>query len=825
MKAKLLNSLMLGAALCALQYAARADGADSNQPVPAPVADKRADPLDLETILVTATSTATSKMRSSVSVSTLDPDQILQSAPSSVADILRDIPGIRAEASGGEGNANISVRGLPLASGGAKYVQFQEDGLPVLQFGDIDFATPDTFMRFDNNIANVEVVRGGSASTFASDAPGAVINFISKDGSVEGGSLGVETGLNYNERRYNFDYGGKVAPGWRFHVGGYYRDGDGPRSADFQTENGGQIRGNITHDLANGFIRLDFKFLDDKSPAYLPVPILYTGSPSSPKLSSVPGFNAQYGTLLTKNLLTDPSYDSTGSRVNSSVADGYHAIDKSVGAEVKTSLHDDWTIDNKFRYSDNSGDFIGLYPASVAGAQSQANAIGGAGSSLSYATGGSAGQTIANPALLNGNGQALTVTIFNTTLKNLGNFTDDLKVMRDFSVVDGDAHVTVGFFHNTQYIDEDWHWNAYLEEVAGKGAQLLNVSNNAGKLVTLQGLVGYNAGFGYCCVRTYNLTYGTDAPYLATSWQRDKWNLDASLRYDIASASGNYAGGGAQQELATGNASVPTLPGVINDPSTALPVDYTKRYLSYSFGANYLVDPSVALFARASQGGRANGERILFGEVLPTGGVAQNVAINMVSQYEGGVKWKAENFSLFATGFYAHTMEANYDVTLLAKGENPQQNATYDAEGVELEAAVHYGGFALAAGGTYTHMTIASFAQNPSEVGNVPQRQAKFVYQLTPAYYADAYDLGLNIIGTTSSYGDNSDSYVMPGYTTVNLFAHYNIQSDLKASFYVNNLFNVIGITELDANPNSNGVALARTINGRTFKAGLAYSF
>jgi len=821
MKATFLNRLMLGAALCALHIGAFAQPADSDTAL-----EKKSETLDLETIVVTASSGNTSKMRASVSVSSLDPDQIAEAAPSSVADILRNIPGIRSEASGGEGNANVSVRGLPLASGGAKYVQFQEDGLPVLQFGDIDFATPDTFMRFDANIQSVEVVRGGSASTFASDAPGAVINFISKDGSVEGGSFGFESGLDYNERRYNFDYGGPVATGWRFHIGGFYRDGNGPRTAEFQTENGGQIRGNITHDLSNGFIRLDFKVLDDTAPAYLPIPLLLTGSASNPKVSSLPGFSAQSGTLLTKNLLTDASYNAAGDRTLTNLSDGYHTISESVGGEIKFTLHNDWTIDNKFRYSANSGDFIGMYPASVAGAAGQAAVIGGNGSTLQFATGPSAGQAIANPAALGGNGQAIAVTMFNTTLNNLGNYTDDLKVMKDFGVAQGDGHVTIGYYHNTQTIDEDWHWNAYLEEAAGKGAQLLNVVNANGKLVTLNGLVGYNAGFGYCCVRTYTLDYGTDAPYLQASWQKDKVNLDGSLRYDFATASGSYAGGGAPQQISTGNSAVPTLTGVLNDPSTALPVGYTKRYLSYSFGANYVIDPQLALFARASQGGRANAERILFGGgVLPSGSVAQDSAINMVQQYEGGVKWKADSFSLFATGFYAHTLETNYDVTKIAQGQNPLLNATYNAEGVELEANFHYRNFAIAGGATYTHMTIGNDVQNPAEIGNQPQRQAKFVYQFTPGYYEDDYDFGVNVIGTTSSYSDNTDTLVMPGYTTVTLFAHYDIMADLRLALTVNNLFNVIGITELDANPNSSGVALARTINGRTVKAGLTYRF
>jgi outer membrane receptor protein involved in Fe transport len=166
--------------------------------------------LDLEEMIVTATpGDAASKFDSSLSVSTLTPDEIAQSDPSSAADIVRNIPGFRSQASGGEGNANISARGVPM-HGGSKYVQFAEDGLPVLEYGDIDFATADQWVRSDYNVDHIEAVRGGSSSTATSDAPAGVINFISKDGSHEGGNLGITSGLDYNEMRYNFDYGASI---------------------------------------------------------------------------------------------------------------------------------------------------------------------------------------------------------------------------------------------------------------------------------------------------------------------------------------------------------------------------------------------------------------------------------------------------------------------------------------------------------------------------------------------------------------------------------------------------------------------------------------
>lgn len=49
-------------------------------------------------------------------------------------------------------------------------------------FGDISFGTADQFLRVDGQCGSLEVIRGGSASTLASNSPGGIINFISKTG-------------------------------------------------------------------------------------------------------------------------------------------------------------------------------------------------------------------------------------------------------------------------------------------------------------------------------------------------------------------------------------------------------------------------------------------------------------------------------------------------------------------------------------------------------------------------------------------------------------------------------------------------------------------
>jgi outer membrane receptor protein involved in Fe transport len=796
----------------------------------AAAAEGTGDGLALEEIVVTATANRVSKMDSSVSVSTLDTAQLQQLQPTSAADVLRDIPGIRAEASGGEGNANVAVRGLPIASGGAKYVQFQEDGLPVLEYGDIAFATPDTFMRIDYNTDHVEVVRGGSASTFASNAPGGVFNFISKTGgdSLQG-NVGISAGLDYDEQRYDFDYGGPIGSGWKFHVGGFYRTGEGVRSVGYDNaEDGGQIKANLTHDFDDdkGFIRFNFKELNDRTPVYLPVPVQVNGS----SFTSIPNFSAQSGALQTPYLQQDLAVGANGNRILTNINDGYHSEVTAFGVEVRFNLANDWKIDDNFRYANISGDFVGPYPAGVGSAAGYAASIGGAGGTLSYATGPNKGQTITNPAALGGNGLAVDMGLFNVSLPDMGNVTNNLSLNKSINGAnDTSTGISLGLYESRQNIVQDWHWNEYLQEAVGKNAQLLNVANAAGVAQTQGGVIGYGTVFGGCCVRYENAHYDTTAPYAALNWQGYGWNVDGSLRYDIQHASGSYAAGTAGPYAVIANAplTVPEQHVYVVNTADASPIDYEQHYVSYSVGANYEFNRDLAVFARVSEGGRANADRLLFGGgVNPDGSASSQVAIDQVRQLEAGVKWRVQDFSLFATPFFARTAETNQDVTQQVEF----QDRVYHAYGLELEGAwqstyVHVNG-----GVTYTHSRIVADFITPGDEGTAPQRQANLVYQFTPSFVLNPYFVaGVNIIGTTDSFSGQVSGggvrLMQPGYTTVNAFVNYNITERLKLGFNANNLFNTIGITEVDSYPNAAGVATARSIAGRSIKGSLVYSF
>lgn len=822
MKSRLLRASAMGAALSA--FAFTAIHAQETQVAQAATAEQPAasDALQLEEIVVTAVVGETSKMRSSVSVSSLSADDLLQSAPRSTAEIFKNIPGIRSESTGGEGNANIAVRGLPVAAGGAKFLQLHEDGLPVLEFGDIAFGNADIFLRADANVARVEAIRGGSASTLASNSPGGVINFISKTGDKEGGSFALTRGIDYDTTRGDFDFGGAIAQDWNFHIGGFYRQGEGVRNADYTAENGGQIKANLTRNFENGFARVYFKYLNDRAIGYLPQPVLVRGTNSDPDIKSVPGFDILSDSPHSPLILANPGLDGDNNPRTGKLKDGMHPVSTAVGAEFKFDLNDDWSVANKFRVADTKGGFISPFPQEVMGAQALATAIGGAGATLRYAD----GTAISSPSSLNGNGLAMRVAMFDVDIKDFSNMANDFKLKKSITSGDSTIDITAGYYKSQQNIEMDWLWNTFVMDVRGRDARLLDVYTASGQKLTSNGLLAYGVPlWGNCCTRRYDVQYDIDAPYLSAAWESGPLNVDASIRRDEGKANGRY--------IASTQAQVDVnRDGIIQEPEKSVsvidtahpsPVDYTWGYWSWSVGANYMVSQDLGAFARISRGGRANADRLLFGRVRADGSVASEDATDMVDQYEAGVKWRGDDLSLFATAFFAKTQEQNFEAT-----SQRFFDRTYEAKGIELEASYRYEGFLLTGGATFTDAEITKDALTPAVEGNTPRRQAKFVFQLTPSYTYQGFTIGTNLIGTTKSYAQDSNELVMPGYVQVNLFADYIITDNLSLSVNVNNLFNAVGLTEAEEGSivaNTDNYIRARSINGRTSTATLKYTF
>ncbi len=791
-----------------------------------------AKPIDDDSIS-TGVARARDRLDSATSTSSLKESEIFKLAPRSLGEIFRAIPGMHVEAGGGEGNASISIRGLPLALGGAKFLQIQEDGLPTLEFGDIGFGTADNFLRADLNLAAVESIRGGSASTFASNSPGGIINLISKTGDIEGGAIQATAGLDYGEFRTDFDYGAKITDTLRFHIGGFYRQGEGPRHAGYDAFKGGQLKFNVTKDFTGGYIRFYGKHLDDRTPFYSTAPLGVTGTNAKPSFNSLPGFDIQKDTLLTRNFTSNVVLGADNTLERHAMSDGIHSKVDSFGVETQFALGE-WSVSEKFRYSKISGRFIAnqlldAFTPAVASAQAQANSLAGAGAILSYATGPNAGQVITDPSSLNGNGLLAKVTLQDNELQSLDNVTNDLRISRVWEMGDADLTTTAGFYKSSQDIKSAWTWTSLVMDVRGDGsANLINVSTAAGTPVTQNGYYGYNAAFiGGVRRSIYDLNYGVNAPYGSFNYHAGKISIGGSARYDFGTVRGSIFG----PELGGGRTSTGSYDingdGVISSAETRVgmsalaqpgPVHYNYKYLSYSTGVNFRVSDPFAVFARYSKGARANADRIMFGGFVDVNSGAlinSDAAFDPVQQAEVGVKYRKNGITLNVTGFWAKTREHNVSL-----------DRSYRAYGAEFEGGIRKGPWQLNAGATWTKAEITSDALVAATVGHTPRHQPDLIFQITPQYTTETFSIGGFIIGQTASYAADLNQLKLPGFTTVNAFVQVRPIDRVVVSLNANNLFNAQGVFDLDqASLPASGIVTGRSVTGRTISTSVRFDF
>ena len=791
------------------------------------------DALGLTQLVVTGVRNDRSKLESSVSISTLNPEAIQATGARTTAEIFRSIPGIRSEASGGEGNANITARGVPVSSGGAKYLQLQEDGLPVMLFGDMSFATADIFLRADQSVNRIEAIRGGSASTFATNSPAGLINFISNTGATRGGSIATTFGVDYNNFRTDFNFGSPLGNDVSFHVGGFFRQGEGQRTAGYTSNLGGQIKANLTKKFKNGYARIYYKYLNDRAAGYLPMPIKVEGTNANPTWSALDGYDPLRGALQSPYLLQNAGLGPNNESRNSNVADGMHPNSHSVGAEFSFDLDGGWKVEDRARMSLNSGSFVAPFPVSVATSAAMANSVAGTlgltpnSPYLTYA----GTNTRVDPTSL-----AVQIHMFDTQLNNFDNMVNDLKVAKRF----GKVNATVGYFTAVQNVNMSWLWNSYITELNGSGARLLDLYNGTTNY-SQNGLYAYGVpAWGNCCQRNYNAQYATSAPYANLGIEITKdLNFDGSVRWDIGRATGTYAGT-VQAKVDVNHDGVisPTENSVSTiDNAHPAPINYTYNYVSYSLGANYKLSDAMAIFARHSHGGAAKADRILFGGDInsTTGGLTQqkdasgNVLAtarpyDLIDQTELGWKYRFKNGGLFITGFHAGTDEAGgYEATTQKYISN-----NYDAYGLEIETALNYGAFNLTGGLTFTQAKITKSA-DATVVGNTPRRQAAVIFNVNPSYrFGRGHSVGASIIGTSSAFTQDENKLVMPGYAIVNLYANFAITKSLFFGLSGNNIFNALGLTESEDGhivENQVNYVRARPIFGRSINASVRYVF
>ncbi|MBB3475015.1 TonB-dependent receptor domain-containing protein [Sphingomonas sp. BK345] len=794
-----------------------APGADASEPPSTSAPDT----------VTTGVARGRDRLDSATSTSSLRAADVEKLAPRSVADLLRDIPGIRSEASTGEGLVSLSVRGLPLASSGIKFVQLQEDGLPVLEFGDMQGLGADGMVRADLNLAQVEVIRGGSASTFASNSPGGLVNFISKTGEIEGGAVALTAGLDYGQYRIDADQGGQLGDTWRYHIGGYYRRGEGPRTAGYDAQRGGQVKLSLTKTFDGGYVRLYGKYLDDRTPFYDVVPMRATGSERHPAPRPVASFDIGSGVLLSRSIRDVLVLDSTNQPARHDVGDGQRTRSLSGGVEAQIDVAD-WTVTERFRVSSVSGALVSPFATMFLPA-ARAASLAGVGGQLSYANGPLAGQVIADPASLNGNGLVGLLSILDLRIRDYGNVTSDTRASRAVRMGEGELTLTGGFYAARQMLDRDTLWSTMLSDVRGDGkAALVDLSTATGARLTDKGVLAYQftplAGKRR---RSMDLDYAVNAPFASVNYHVGAVAMGGSLRYDTGSASGRLYGsdlGGGRIATVTrdidgdGRISAPETKVGITPLTSPAPLEYTYHYLSYSTGINWHLAEPFALFARYSRGARANADRLLFSPIVDsvTGALAlPRAAYDPVRQAEVGAKFRQDGLTFNVTGFWATAQDSNTDQVTTEPIERD-----YQAHGIELEGGVRHGIFAFNGGATLTHAEITRDAVNPHFEGNTPRHQAKLTFQATPQLVTERFSLGAVFIGTTGSYAQDNDLLRIPGYVTTGAFVQVRAAERLSLGLNASNLFDVTAISGFDdaAIPPS-GILRARVLNGRTVSA------
>lgn len=745
-----------------------------------------------ETVIVTGVAKATTVFQSSASVSALPEDTIQNLAPRSVNELFRAIPGVKSEDTGGDANANIKVRGLPIASGGARYLSLQEDGFPTLLVGDVAFSTADSYLRVDSTIGSVQSIRGGSASTQAPNAAGGIINLISKTPTERGGSVALTSGIDYSALRLDAEFGDVLESGLYYHVGGFVRSGEGVRETVGDQEEGFQIKASVGKEFERGDIVVRFKHLDDRVPTFLPLPGIVQNDGS---IGALNGLDLGSGTNSLG--INDVALRLGDSR--DSVEEGVESKMTSIAVEGSYQLTNIFSVDGKARWADISGNFYSPFPAGL----DSTNADGS--SNINY-------------------------VLFNTSVPDVGNLFTDFSVTGEFEFVT----VKAGLFYADQASEQVWSFNDARAVLRGgrlitddASSTFLNPADGS----FINGQSFGNPNFGNCCSVYWDFDIEQTSPYVSANFDFDDLTLEASYRQTNNSVSGQF--------ISFGNAIIGPFDangdGTIGtneqgaqrfDPAALVRTDYDADFDSFSIGANYRVNDTLAVFANYSEGASLTAPDRSTGNLTVTNGVGvspdDDLFLNFVEQYELGMRFRFGAGNLSIVYFDAQVAEAaQFEVTT----QNVIQTE-FDTSGLEIEGDFTFGeGFGISGNMTLTDSEISGPATN-GNLGNTPRRQAPYTFNVNPYYEGDGYDVGLNIFSTGDAPVQDSNQFDLPGFTTVGAYMNYDLRENLTLSIAGNNLFDEIGFTEgEEGNPAIGDFVRFRPINGRTISATIRYNF
>ena len=751
-----------------------------------------------EDIVVVGTAGAgTRRQDAAYAVTTIDSTTAQRLGTASTAEVLRAVPGVSTESSGGKTGANIFVRGYP-SGGDAEYVTFQSEGVPFFPPPTLSFLENTQLIRIDETVQRVEAVRGGTGALFSNGQPGLTVNLVQREGTQTPQGMVKLTATDFDEIRADVLASGPLDAHTTYMVGGYYSVSNGIRDPRFQAEKGGQITANLRHDFDRGSILVFGRYLDDRGQWLLPIPVVVDGH----DVRSFPGFDAGTGTLVGPDTRFTTRND--GSRPD--LADGRGARIGNVGTNVDLELAEGLNLRERASWLTGHADTTGLVPGGTPPitAAAYAAALGGTVGSLSLVSTGApvaAGQ------------QVLEAGIW-TVRKRIASFVNDaaLEWQR------GGNKLTGGVYYADYTTRDRWDLGNSLLLTAEPNARRLNLTLGDGRIVTRD---GFTSGSSFRVNARYE---GYDlAGYLADEWQiTDALRVDGGVRWQQHIVHGTLENNGTAGAAGTdGNPLTLYDNGANVLTGTFRTIRYKDDRWSWTAGANYDLTRSLGLFLRYSRG-----NSFPFFDNLRDG----VTVAPRVDTYEGGVKATTGPVSLYATGF--HNRFKGLATSVIVNGAPIFSIGGARATGVELEGQVRpFAGLSVSASGTYLDSTYRNFFTDGGATdlsGNRVQRQPRWQWRVTPAYQLD---LGAEAkVGAYATIGyvgnrfsDVQNLQVLPRYYKLDAGVTLDLNRQVQFQVIGDNLTDEHGLTE--GNPRligaqGSGVILARPIVGRSVRLG-----
>ncbi len=784
---------------------------------------------DLDDIVVTgrAGGSELRKAEASFAITTLNDAALRLTNPVSAAETFKQVPGFWVEASGGEGSNNVRARGIP--TDGYSSVALQENSLSVQYDGGLGYLNPDQSFRFDETIARVEAVRGGPASIFAPNAPGGVVNFITRKGTENPGGRVKYTWGDYDLHRVDAYYGTRVGENWGVLVGGFYRVSDGMRDMGFRAEEGGQIRGTIDYDDGRNRVMLDVKHLDDKVPFYLPVPLTFD---EDRNIIDVPGFDSRSDTFAGPDLNGVP-IKNVGQPYLFDLSEGSHTTLTQVSLEAELALSDTIGLETRLRWKDADILRNAVFP--TGNVTELGTFLGSLGSTLARIPGATrleARYTDGSGALTsstNGNGLVVGGNLLSVSVPITEMIADNRLT----------AEVEAGGKHDlaigVTYGGTSYRFDRYM------GTTLLDVTGNARRVdvVALDAagaVVGRLTDNGFQRYGSIYDNVGADVDNVAI-YGGDEWQITPALRLDFAARWEQTRMRLQVANKTTVNLGDPTTladDSVLTGNGTFTRVDKSFDDWGWTLGANYQFGDRLGVFGRYTDtfrlpsAGEYNGS--------PTRTDQRSVPIKMA---ELGVKYGSRVFSLFATGFFSKFEGVSFTNYRFNQATNQYDDAEIvvaDTEtwGVEVEALVRpvdffdlsvqatwqdprYKGF------TYTDQSGTVQDYDGNQLIRVPQLAIRAVPGIN--LFEGRVRAELEVEHYTKRFPDIANSQELPAYTLLNLNARAQVTDYLDLGINVMNLTDELGLTE--GNPRAGSFStgdptaryfLARPVFGRTVR-------